>query len=222
MKGYIFSALASAVILSGCATPPPTHLNSSGRTITFSNPILLKEDVAKGNLTYVLVEESIADGSLHIASISKARQSIQNERQERIVFNSDLTKFAPDFEISTFYTYSDAGNYNEKTVVMNCMGHLTKKTQEYSPCSSVYGSVFVPMGVYKAGAAGAAVDTSRWENPHFNFLRVVASPEYTLRKAGVFDHLDQLTGANNEFEPNIQNCVFCAARDRDRKPCLLG
>ena len=195
MKSYVFSAVVSVAVLSGCVTPPPVPRNFNGQPVTFSYPVLKREDVQKGNLTYVLVEKSIADGSLRVLNISKSRQPIQNERQERIVFNGNLTKYAPDFDASIFYTYTDAGDYNFKTVVMDCRGHATRKTQDYSPCNSDFGRVFVPFSVYKAGAAGAVVNTSRWEDPSINPVRVVVSPENSLRKAGVFDHLDELISA---------------------------
>ena len=197
MKNYVIMALISVGILTGCAVPPPTHLNSNGQTITFANPVLDRTDVERGNFTYVLVEKSIADGKIHLVSISKSRPTIENPMQERIVFNSDLTKFAPDFNDAVFTTYIDTANYNQQTVVMNCTGYPQNKTIDYTPCSSEFALVFVPMGVYKAGAVNnaAAAQVKLWENPNMNLYRLVVSPEYALRTAGIFDHIDQLINA---------------------------
>ncbi len=195
IKKSVVPAVLCLSVLGGCAGGFPL-LNASGQPVKFVDPVLGK--AAMNNVTYVLLEKSIADGKMHLVSISKTRQPIENDRQERIAFNSDLTRFAPDFTSYSFQTYSDAGNYGEKTVVMNCgAGTSNRKTSDYGPCSSDFGKVFVPMGVYKAGAVSnvAAAQVRNWENPELNHLRMVVSPAYALRQAGVFEHMDQLASA---------------------------
>jgi hypothetical protein len=196
IKKKIVPYLVSLIILGGCAALNSPIINSNGQPIKFAEPVLGK--AAMENATYVLIEKSVADGTIHLVNISKTRQPIENERQERIAFNGDLTRFAPDFGVYAFQTYSDTANYDQQTVVMRCTGNYSpRKTVEYSPCSSAFGRVFVPMGVYKAGAVNnsAAAEVTNWENPNVNRLRFIASPEYALRQAGVFDHLDQLVNA---------------------------
>lgn len=196
IKPVAISIVLSAVTLGGCAGLNSAGVNAAGQPIKFAEPVLGKEEA--GNATYVLLEKSIADGKMHLVSISKARPPIENERQERIAFNADLTRFAPDFDAYAFQTYTDYGNYNQKTVVMNCsVNYSPRKVVQYSPCNSVFGRIFVPMGVYKAGAVNdaAAAQVRNWENPDFNRLRFIVSPAGALRQAGVFQHLDQLAAA---------------------------
>ncbi|MEM5386806.1 hypothetical protein VSR68_24905 [Paraburkholderia phymatum] len=190
----ILLSTAAALTLTACVTVPPT-LNAKGQPIKFAEPILGPAE--RDNGIYVLLEKSIADGKYKVANVSRTRQPIANERQERVAFNSDLTRYAPDFTAAGFYTYADPGNYGEKTVITNCQGRAMKKTLEYSPCSSAFSYVFVPTSVTKSYVAGSmGYEThKRWEDPRFNLLRGVDSPRAALRQAGVFEHLDQLVSA---------------------------
>jgi len=196
IKQRSIPVILSLAALGGCAGLNSAAVNSNGQPVKFSEPILGKEDGA--NATYVLLEKSIADGRMHLVSVSKTRQPIQNERQERIAFNEALTKFAPDFDAYAFQTYTDVRNYNQKTVVMVCGSNYSpRKVVQYSPCNSEFGHVFVPMGVYKAGAVNdaAAEQVRNWENPKINRMRFITSPARALGQAGVFQHLDQLANA---------------------------
>lgn len=188
-----FIAVA-ALTLTACVSAPPT-LNTKGQPITFVEPILGPTERDKG--IYVLLEKNIGDGKYKVVNVSRTRQAIANERQERVAFNSDMTRYAPDFSAADFYTYVDRGNYDQKTVITNCQGRSTKKTVEYSPCSSLFAFVFIPMSVTKAHVAGSMGSSTlkRWEDPRFNLLRQVGSPGGALRQAGVFENLNQLVSA---------------------------
>lgn len=195
MKNYLIPTLASAILLTGCIATTPPIQNASGQPIKFISPILGKAAIA--NARYVLIEKSIADGNYQVVSMSKTRQPISNARQERIAFTNDLTGFAPDFTEYSFQTYTDAGNYNQETIIMRC-NVIPLKTDKYSPCNSSFAEIFIPTGVIKAHAAGqmsSAVKDS-WVSPSTNSMRYVRSPQWALKQAGVFERLVELANAN--------------------------
>ncbi len=184
-------ALAAALVLGGCLATTPPILNASGQPVKFVQPILGK--AAMADAKYVLIEKSIADGKYQLVSMSATRQPITNARQERIAFNRDLTGFAPDFTDYSFQTYTDAGNYNQQTVIMRCTA-VPPKTEQYGPCNSAFADVFVPTGVVKAYVAGqmGAATKKTWDDPRQNPMRSVDSPQWALRQAGVFERLAEL------------------------------
>ena len=192
MKTKVISLVLTAM-LAGCAVTPPIT-NPAGKPIKFSQPILEKaqRDTAK----FVLLEKSISDGRFAVVSISASRQPITNARQERIAFNADLTAYAPDYFDSSFRTYVDSGNYGAKTVITDCVS-APPKTQQYSPCNSEFGEVFVPFGVTKAYVAGgkSAESMKEWTDPARNRMRAVQSPQYALMQAGVFQRLAEISAA---------------------------
>ncbi|WP_144636055.1 hypothetical protein [Bordetella genomosp. 13] len=137
----ILAALATLAVVSGCAVAPPVK-NPQGQPVNFSGPILGPSE--RDNGIYVLLEKSIADGKFRVVSTSKKRQPIANERQERVVFNQAITQFAPDFSADGFETYSDDGNYGQRTVIVDCRRHGAAKVTDYSPCSSEFSYVSTP------------------------------------------------------------------------------
>ncbi len=185
---------AFCVVLTGCITPPPPVTNLSGAPIKFSEPILAKSDRATAK--YVLLEKSVADGKYKLLSMSAIRQPITNERQERIAFNADLSAFAPDFSEAYFQTYVDAANYGQQTVIAKCSAGALK-TEQYSPCNSAFGAVFIPTGITKAYVAGSmsASAMNNWKEPSRNMMRYVESPMYALFESGVFQRLPELAAA---------------------------
>lgn len=195
MKYRTVPLLASIFALAGCLATTPPIQNPNGQPVRFVSPVLGKSAMA--NARYVLIEKSIADGKYHVVSMSKSRQPITNARQERIAFTDDLTGFAPDFTDYSFQTYSDPGNYGQETVVMRCAS-VQQKTDNYSPCSSDFAGLFIPMGITKSYVAGQISYESRqaWENPATNKWRYVRSPMGALQQAGVFERLTELANAN--------------------------
>ena len=195
MKTKLLLVTAIVIAISGCATSPPV-LNPNGKPVKFSGPILGKS--AMTDARYVLLEKSIADGRFKIISISKTRQPITNERQERVAFNADLTAYAPDYTDYSFRTHVDSGNYNQETVTMTCAPSTPPKTEKYSPCNSAFGNLFIPTGVTKAYVAGqlSAAAMKSWEDPAQNRVRYVDSPKFELAQAGVFTQLVSLSNAN--------------------------
>lgn len=181
----------SAIMLAGCLATTPPVLNEQGQPIKYIEPILGKARM--GDARYVLIEKSIESGKYVLVDISKNRLAITNERQERIVFNKDLTAFATDFTDGEFQTYADEGNYGIETVIVRCRSY-PKKIVEYSPCNSSFADVFVPMGVTKAYVAGAISTqmNKEWNNPAINNRRYSRSPLYALKEAGVFSHMSEL------------------------------
>jgi len=194
MKSKVTTLLVSALVLAGCATPTPPVLNPSGNPVKFVDPILGKNGME--NARYVLLEKNIADGKYKLVSMSKTRQPITNERQERIAFNADLTGYAPDYTDYAFETYADSGNYNQQTVIMRCAG-FPLKTQKYNPCTSAFGELFIPTGITKAYVAGSmsANAMKAWQDPARNRIRYVESPRFALSQAGVFSRLPELAAA---------------------------
>ena len=195
MKKYTKSALIIVFLaLFGCATlqSPPVNLN--GQPIKFVNPVLGKS--AMSDARYVLLEKSIGEGKYNVVSISRSRQAIINERQERIVFNKELNGFAPDFTDYSFITYTDQGNYGVNTVVMRCIA-VPRKMDQYGPCNSAFSEVFVPTGIMKDYVAGriSKAQKDQWEKAQSNPLREVSSPEWALKQANVFDRLPELVSA---------------------------
>jgi hypothetical protein len=189
------TSLAALLVLTACATPAPPVTNLNGQPIKFSEPVLGKQ--GSQGATFVLLEKNIADGHFTVVSISKTRQAIANDRQERVAFNSELTAFAPDYpDSSVFHTYVDTGNYNATTVIATC-NRILPKTQEYSPCNSTFADVFIPMGIAKAYSGGKMAQGAwkEWQDPTRNRLRYVSSPQFALKQAGVFDHISDLVNA---------------------------
>ncbi len=193
MKAKVIPLALSAMV-AGCAVTAPPITNLSGKPIKFSQPVL--ERAQRDTAKFVLLEKNIADGRFAVVSISASRQPIANARQERIAFNSDLTAFAPDYTDSSFRTYVDNGNYAQQTVITDCSSALPK-TQQYSPCNSEFGAVFVPTGVTKAYVAGnmSASAMKGWNDAARNRMRYVESPQYALVQAGVFQRLAELSAA---------------------------
>lgn len=152
------------------------------------NPILDESMLDQAN--YVLVQKSVASGDWTLVSISKTRQPITNERQERIVINKSLTAFAPDYTDYSFQTYVDRGNYNFETTIMHCKS-TPLKAKQYGPCNSEFASVFVPMSVTKAYVAGRMGYAAKkeWEDPLTNTRRYVDSPQWVLQVVGAFEKL---------------------------------
>ncbi|SAK84184.1 hypothetical protein AWB79_05731 [Caballeronia hypogeia] len=187
----LVSAIAALSSLAACVAPLPPVLNANGKPYRFVKPMLSPAD--RDNGIYVLIEKNIADGHYRLLNVSPSRQPIQNERQERIVFNRSRTQYAPDFTQRDFHTYTDRAFYNTETVVMNCDQHSRAKLSQYSPCSSFFGHVFVPTGVAKVYVAGQMSYEAhrRWEDPQTNLLRVVEDPEMALREAGAFEQVTQ-------------------------------
>jgi len=137
-----------------------------------------------------LLEKSIRDGKYAVINVSDVRQDIQNERQERVVFNRELTRYAPDFPAEYFSTYSS----DQRTVIADCDGRSTRKTVAYSPCSSEFADVFIPNRVLQSYLAGrmAYEVWLDWKNPRINARRTGGSPTGALIEAGVFENLGQL------------------------------
>lgn len=189
-----YALISLPIFLAACAAPLPPQLNTQGQPITFANPVIGKKEM--DDARFVLLEKSIADGQYKVVSISKTRQPITNERQERIVFNKDVTKYSADFSVYSFQTYVDNNNYREETVVMKCMGS-TLKVVEYSPCSSNFRYVFVPTGVEKSYVAGqmSMLQHNRWTSAELNQLRGVRNPYYALKQAGIFERIQDVVSA---------------------------
>lgn len=189
MKRLIIAPL----LLAGCVQTTPL-LNPSGNTISHAPPVLSNKD--QDGAYYAIIEKSIADGKYRLHSLSKEKTPLQNERQERIAFNKSLTKFATDFNKYEFKTYSDVGNYGEETQFMLCRSKPDKLI-EYSPCSSAFGSIFIPTGITKQYAAGRLPYDiwKQWNNPRENLMREALSPENGLVEAGVFEKLREISSA---------------------------
>jgi hypothetical protein len=192
MKTKYVLGLCSLLALAGCAGTQQLIQNPAGEVVKFSPPILGKVEIE--NAKFVLIEKSIEDGKYRVISMSAVRQPILNDRQERIAFNAAVTRFAPDFINTAFRTYTDQGNYGEETVVTACR-EFPLKIQNYSPCNSQFGSVFIPTGITKAYVAGGVSSAvmREWKEPALNHLRYVRSPEYALVQAGVFSRLAELS-----------------------------
>jgi len=185
--GRVLFIVLAAGALTACQTVPP-RLNLDGQPVTFAEPILGSDERDSG--VYVLLEKNLRDGKYAVVNISDQRQAIQNERQERVVFNRELTRYAPDFPAEYFSTYSS----DQRTVIANCEDRSTRKKVEYSPCSSEFAKVFIPNSAVTSYVAGRmAYETwLDWKNPRVNVRRMVASPEGALIEAGVFENLEQL------------------------------
>lgn len=186
MISRILTLSSLSLLLSGCFASFH-HAAPNGNQIKFADPMLTKSD-AKGG-TYILVEKSISDGKYKTVSIGKERQKIQNERQERIIFSEDLTKFAIDFEEYSWEEYIDRGNYNEKSYVVKCTKSQTK-TQSYNPCTTEFKYTFVPTSVTKAFIAGQISSSQKyaWEDPKRNPYVTTKSPWQALEESrAVYD-----------------------------------
>ena len=190
MKMRLSAWATMAMVLGGCATGPK-YLNQNNQPMVFTGPVLGKRNMTDAR--YVLLEKSVVDGKYKLVSMSKLRQPITNERQERIAFNQNLTAFAPDYTDYSFTTYVDRGNYDERTVIMRC-GAVPNKVMQYGPCNSAFARVFVPTGVVKAYVAGdmSSYEKKQWDNGP---LRYVISPAWALAQAGVFARMADLANA---------------------------
>lgn len=178
----ILSLSSVSLLLSGCLASFH-HAAPNGKEVDFKKPMLTKSEIKGG--TYILVEKSISDGKYKTVSIGKERPKIQNERQERIVFSEDLTKYAVDFEDYSWEEYVDRGNYNQATYVARCTTPQSK-TRSYSPCSTEFKYTFVPMSVTKAYVAGHMSTNQKkaWEDPNRNPLVAPLNPWKAIHESG--------------------------------------
>lgn len=181
--------VSAALILSGCATSFH-HITPNNEKVSYSDPIL--EDVGDKNLTYVLIEKAVTSDEYRLVEITKNKPRITNNRQERIAFNSSLTRFAVDFDEYDFDTYVDHQNYGQKTRIMVCQGkYRSVKINRYNPCTSAFSTPFIPTSVTKAYVAGRMPFEARklWDNPNYNNKVVTVNPWSALASSGAIEKL---------------------------------
>lgn len=176
-RATILFVMAIAAALSGCATQPAIN-NLSGKPISFNRPVL--DTGTLKDATFVLLEKGVKDNVWRVVSISKTRQNMTNDRQERVAFNKELTLYAPDF---TSYQFSKKSSNSSS--VMTCTDVYAPRVREYSPCNSEFGRVYIP--------AETPMPSPDWmKDPSRNPRRIVISPVNVLKQAGVFDRLSEL------------------------------
>jgi len=181
--------VSAAIILAGCASTFH-HITPNNEKVSFSDPIL--EDTGDKNLTYVLIEKAVTSDDYRLVEITKIKPKISNTRQERIAFNSNLTRYAVDFDEYDFDTYVDHQNYGQKTRVMVCQGKFRSvKTARYNPCTSAFSTAFIPTSVTKAYVAGRMPYEARklWDNPNYNNKVVAVNPWSALASSGAIEKL---------------------------------
>jgi hypothetical protein len=189
MTTRILASASALALLGGCAGGY-YHANPQGKEVSYKQPMLT--DAERQGGTYVLLEKSVADGKYKVVDIAKQKQKIANSRQERVVFNSDLSAYAVDFDSHRWETYADSANYGTQTDIMRCGANPGgDKTSSYSPCSSDFRETFVPMGIIKAYTAGSMSYEAkkRWEDPRFNDRVVAGNPWYALQQSGAIEKL---------------------------------
>lgn len=179
-----YLALPVVVALAGCAGGFH-HVTPAGQQVDFKKPMLTQSE-RQGGL-YILLEKSIADGKYKLLDVSPSKQKIANSRQERVVFTSDLQKYAVDFDDYEWETYVDRGNYDQKSEIMRCTPAVSRdKTVSYNPCSSDFKDIFVPFGITKAYAAGHLAQSVKqtWEDPRQNNRVTFVNPWSALSDSG--------------------------------------
>lgn len=188
-KVSFLAVLPAVLALSGCLGGSQ-YLNQNGEKFDFKRPMLTTMQ-AKGG-TYVVVEKSIADGKYQLISISKEKTKLANARQERIVVSGDMKWYAVDFDDYQWETYTDGGNYNQKSDITRCgAGSIRDKLVSYNPCSTEFRDTFVPFSVTKAYTAGSmSYETKkRWEDQRFNSMTEPTDPWVALTQSGALAKL---------------------------------
>lgn len=174
-------------ILVGCTSTPQYH-TQDGQKVEFAASLLQESEKIGG--TYVLIEHE-GEGKFRLISISKTRPRLENKRQERIVFSSDLSRYAIDFTSAQFKPYK--GKRGGITYRANCgaRSNTLKKPSSLSPCETYFSDVHISTEQYNAYSAGhishEAYDSLK--DPSRNAWRVIVDPAATLDTLGVFNQL---------------------------------
>lgn len=180
---------ATAFLLAGCAGGFH-HVNAQQEKVVFSDPVL--DETQSANRTYVLLEKEKGSNQYQLVSISKDKPKIANQRQERIAFNADLTRFAVDYDEYDWDTFVDHHNYGQKTRIMACQGkYKSVKTTRYNPCTSDFSAPFIPTSVTRAYVAGRMPFEARklWDDPSWNTKVVAVNPWRALSESGAIQKL---------------------------------
>lgn len=186
MKLRFIIALAAA-LLAGCASTPQYH-TPEGQQVEFVASLLQENEKIGG--TYVLIEHEGA-GKFRLISISKTRPRLENKRQERIVFSSDLSRYAIDFTSAQFKTYKEKRGGITYRANCGARSNSLRKPSSISPCETYFSDVHISTEQYNAYSSGemqheayeSLKDRSR------NAWRVIVDPAETLDILGVFSQL---------------------------------
>ncbi|MDF1693085.1 MAG: hypothetical protein P1U47_11965 [Zhongshania sp.] len=187
MKLRLIIAIATATILAGCASTPQYH-TPDGQKVQFVASLLKEEEKVGG--TYVLIELEGA-GTFKLVSISQERPRLENKKQERIVFSSDLSRYAIDFTSAQFKPHK--GQRGGITYRANCgaRSNSLQKPSSLSPCETYFSDVHISTEQYNAYSAGHMSHQvyESLKDPESNAWRVIVDPASTLETLGAFNQL---------------------------------